>query len=505
MGGALSSNTANAVTDVTNEVSTRVGQDSNVNNTCKTKVSLKYCKIFAGRDYNQDNFCKNVATISQYQKSTIQSNLNNMIAQQMTQQASSVVGALGVGIADANNTANAFVGASTKITNSINQTATSYNFSDNEFYCTGSSVKAGRDINIKQMTENNYVSNQVLDAGVSNRIVNDIKQSISQTASAKVEGLTGLILALAFLVIAIGVMFAAPVKAVFSSKYLMITIIIVVILIIVVVMYLRKSWPFFNDIPYITLNDSCTAGDLVDVQDKTINLDTAPTRYHFPLWDSKKEAVSLLMMGVAGKTTFKDLNKQPNDDAELKKKSAEDINKYIGDINKDIKKFCETRNITPSFNIEKFTPDDSSTEDYYDQFQNQITEQFSGTGNEEHLKILRYVICNGINSTIPATPFFDLNIKIDGDYTKIIDTDKKDNKDKIYTFTPKSVDIKNWDCIEGLSGGTIKGKFGVCPTNSYKFQKFMRKGGFAILILMVLFPIIYLLVLKPKKGDVKKK
>ncbi len=317
MGGALSSNTANAVTDVTNTVSTQVGQDSTAKNTCSNKVDIKNCKIFAGRDYNQDNFCKNVATITQYQKSTIQSNLNNMIAQQMTQQASSVVGALGVGIADANNSANAFVGASTKITNSINQTATSNNKSVNEFKCVGSSIVGGRDINIKQMTDNNYFSNQVLDAGVSNKVVNDIKQSISQTASAKVEGLTGLILALAVLIIAIGIMFAAPIKAVFSSKYLMITIIIVVILIILVVMYLRKSWPLFNDIPYITLNDqTCNAGALVDVQDKTIILNTAPTRYHYPLWDSKKEAISLLMMGVAGKTDFKDLNNKPNNDAE---------------------------------------------------------------------------------------------------------------------------------------------------------------------------------------------
>lgn len=105
------------------------------------------------------------------------------------------------------------------------------------------------------------------------------------------------------------------------------------------------------------------------------------------------------------------------------------------------------------------------------------------------------IISLEINTNIVTVP-----LTVKGDYTQITD-----NKDKIYTFTPKSVDIKTWNCTKGLSGGTIQGKFGVCPTNSYKFQKFIRKGGFAILILMVLFPIIYLLVLKPKKDDVKKK
>jgi len=503
MGASISSNTSNAVTDVTNAVSNQVGQDSSVKNDCGIRTLFTDCALFAGRDYNQTNVCKNTATIKQYQKSTIKSNLNNMVAQQMTQKASSAVGALGIGFADANNSANAFVGASTKITNSINQTASSTNTNYNEFRCIGSSLVVGRDINITQMASNNYMSDQVLDAGVSNKVVNDIKQSISQTASAKVEGLTGLILALAVLLIAIGIMFASPAKAVFSNKYLMITIIIVVILIIVVVMYLRKSWPFFNDIPYITLNDqTCKDGDLVDVQDKTINLNTAPTRYHFPLWDSKKEAISLLMMGVAGKTNFSDTdNTNPsNDDAMLKRKSKTDINNYITTINTDIKNFCDARKISPSplFQIKEFTPEEKSTFDYYQQFQNQITNQIF---NKEHLKILRYVICENINN---GKPFFDLNIRVDGDYTQLLPSDKT-FKDHTYTFTPKTIEISNWDCIKGLDGGTIQGKFGVCPTNSYKFQKFIRKGGFAIMILMVLFPIIYLLVLKPKKDDVKKK
>lgn len=489
MGGALSSNTANAVTDVTNSVSTKVGQDSTASNTCSSQLIFKNCSVKTGRDFNAINVCKNSANIKQYQKATIQSNLNNMIAQQMTQKASSVVGALGVGFADANNTANAFVGASSKISNSINQTARSINDSKQRFSCVGSTFTVGRDFNIKQFEDSNFISNQVLDAGVSNKIVNDIKQSISQTASAKVEGLTGLILALAVLVIAVGIMFAAPVKAVFSNKYLMITLIVVVILIILVVMYLRKSWPFFNGTPYITLNQPCSDGELVDVQDnKTIKLDTAPTRYHYPLWDSKRDSISLLMMGVAGRTSFPGKDGKIND-SEMKQKSRLDVLKYVDDINDAIKNM----NGIKSFNIDIKLSDDSSAGEYYEQLQTQMIKQFST--NREQLKILRYVMCKDINGT---SNFFDLNIKIDGDYTQ---TSKKDN---IYTFTPKDIDITNWDCIEGLGGGTINGKFGVCPTNSYKFQKFIRKGGFAILILMVLFPIIYLLVLKPKKGDMKK-
>lgn len=487
--GAVTSNTANAVTDVTNSVSSKVGQDSSVYNKCNTNVLVKNCVLRAGRDYNQENFCTNSANIKQYQKATIQSNLNNMIAQEMTQKASSVVGALGVGFADANNSVNAFIGASTKISNSINQTARANNDSVNGFKCIGSSLTAGRDINIEQLSDNNYISNQVLDAGVSNKIVNDIKQSISQTASAKVEGLTGLILALAVLLIAIGIMFTAPVKAVFSSKYLMITIIIVVILIIVVVMYLRKSWPFFNETAYITLNQPCSDGELVDVQDKTIKLETAPTRYHYPLWDSKRDSISLLMMGVAGRTSFTGKDGKIND-SEMKKKSRDDVVKYVNDINAAINNI---KGIKP-FSIKIILSTDSSAGEYYEQLQNQMMNQFSG--DKDKLKILRYVICKDINGN---GNFFDLNIKIEGDYTT-----QTSNKDNVYIFKPTD-DITNWDYIGGLGGGTIQGKFGVCPTNSYKLQKFIRKGGFAIMILMVLFPIIYLLLLKPKKGDVNKK
>lgn len=505
--GAVSSNVANAMTQVSNEVSSSITNQSENKNTCKQSIKEIDCVIDVYGDEIMENYCKNKFLVAQIQKSTINNNLNNTIAQELSQQATSKVGALGLGFSDANNYVNAMVAASNQISNSIGNVSKQTSETVQKYHCIGTRKTIHGDRIIQNMTDNNFITNQMIDAGVANSVTNDIKQSIKQTASATVEGMTGLIFALAVLVIAIGIMFASPVKAVFSSKYLMITIIIVVILVILVVMYLRKSWPFFNDIPYVIVTSPCD-NDLIDITDDKhkIKMKTSPLRYSLPLFGNQDENNIFLMClsKYIQKYNIKEDNKINNADI------AENINSFI-DVLVDVlvDKLGKDSSISNKISYLKYTINDGlidtkennigGEDDIIKDFNNKFRDLFSKESvDKDVVKHLRFICCELFNSKVNSN-VFDLQIHIDGDLVK-------NDKIEKYLYTPDITKLDDYDYISSISdGGTIQGKFGVCPTNSYKLQKFIRKGGFAIMILMVLFPIIYLLLLKPKKGDVNKK
>ena len=158
--------------------------------------------------------------------------------------------------------------------------------------------------------------------------------------------------------------------------------------------------------------------------------------------------------------------------------------------------------LNPQISYLKYTTKENNIggeDDIIKDFNNKFRDLFSKESvDKDVVKHLRFICCELFNSKVNSN-VFDLQIHIDGD---LVENDKIEK----YLYTPDITKLDDYDYISSISdGGTIQGKFGVCPTNSYKLQKFIRKGGFAIMILMVLFPIIYLLLLKPKKGDVNKK
>jgi len=506
--GAVSSNVANAMTQVSNNVSSSITNNSENKNKCEQKIEEINCVIDVHGKETMKNYCKNKFLAKQIQKSTINNNLNNTIAQELSQQATSKVGALGLGFSDANNYVNAMVAASNQISNSIGNISKQTSETTQDYTCIGTRKTIYGDRTIENMTDNNFITDQMIDAGVANSVTNDIKQSIKQTASATVEGMTGLIFALAVLVIAIGIMFASPVKAVFSSKYLMITIIIVVILIILVVMYLRKSWPFFNDIPYVSMTSPCD-NDLIDITDDKhkIKMKTSPLRYSLPLFGNQdKNNIFLMCLSKYVKkyniTQYDKLNVSV---------IGKDINSFIDMITTKLKNSLKNKSYNSSIidkisnlqykfdNDDKIVIKDDDNVDLIADFNGKFGELFSLENVDKVVvKHLRFICCQLINND-GKTPVFDLQIRIHDDLVE-------NEKIETYLYTPDTTNLDDYDYISSISsGGTIQGKFGVCPNNSYKLQKFIRKGGFAIMILMVLFPIIYLLVLKPKKGDVKKK
>jgi len=190
---------------------------------------------------------------------------------------------------------------------------------------------------------------------------------------------------------------------------------------------------------------------------------------------------------------------------------GKDINSFIINITYKLKESLKNKSYNSSI-IDKISnlqykfkdgkiviKDDDDNLDLIADFNGKFGELFSkGSVNKVVVKHLRFICCQLINND-DKTPVFDLQIRIHDDLVA-------NEKIETYLYTPDTTNLDDYDYISSISGGgTIQGKFGVCPTNSYKFQKFIRKGGFAIMILMVLFPIIYLLVLKPKKDDVKKK
>ena len=285
MGGASSRNVSNAVANVLNYVQNSTTASAEGVNYLKNNVDLQNCTIILQGNFNVDSYANVSQTSTQIVTAMQDTSIKNDVQQKMLQEAVSKVGSLGIGFADASNTASMLCNVTNQIINTMKASISNFTYSSNTFTCTSSYIKANN-LNISQSTSTNFISEQTLNNSQTTEIVNTVSQSIEQKASATVQGLAGFLIALALLIAAVGWAISKPIAS--ASKSIMIPMILIVITLIVVWLYLVKAPPLFADYiivsPYLPTFGGCENTDVVQVDMRTITLkDTPPLKYNYPL------------------------------------------------------------------------------------------------------------------------------------------------------------------------------------------------------------------------------
>lgn len=458
MGQAKSKNTVDALAEIANDVVNKNTQKNNQQNSCSASVNLDNCYVKGSVQV------KNLCSVTDFSKMMQQTNTNtdvtNEIAQKLAQQATSSLGFGGIGVSDASNSASVTATATSNIKDVTVNSSDQAVQSTTNLNCENSQIEGN--VDVENILNGNFISNQFQNSTSIQDISNKISQSVSQTATAKVTGIAGALIALAILIIAIGYSFAKPITAAVSSKYIMVPIVLLIFGIILTIMYLHKSPPFFNDIPDCAYNktiaNNCNS-ECIDCTNKTIELNYIPLKYTLPIYTEitsktpslwgiyllnnlKDTGVVNFPFKVNGKLIATLLD--PNDNKPPK--GSIKINEFIDDHQNDIDMLSELRDALLS------------------------TQQLQ---------------------TIPR------DIYLKGE------SKAKSNDKNIYVYTPASNENTPAQIlINGIPSGTeypgiLEGSFGICNSNEYKFQHFMRKiGGYiligitVIVVGMVFIPVI---------------
>ena len=289
MGAAQTKNTTDLVSDVTNEImqDTQNKYDSSMveNNTIK----LGKCNIKVDGDLNVKQSAETLQKAQQLNKSMSNAAVSNNIAQKIAQEAASKVGSLGIGYADAENSVYAAVNASSTIQQALGQTLGQFSEATNSVNCENSTIDVLGNMDISQGLTAKNIGNQVLQGNQLAQINNEISQSVTQKASATVQGLAGVLIAIALIIAALGYSVAKPLSS-GSFKIIIMVVLLVVLVVIFLLLYLAKAPPFFSDLPLCAKNDgsfkTCDS-DCIDLKMQTIYMKNPPLKYHFQITGAK--------------------------------------------------------------------------------------------------------------------------------------------------------------------------------------------------------------------------
>ena len=480
MGAAISSNVVSAVSQVTNDIQTLTSASSDQNQTCQSTYNLDECIIRGGFDATET--CNIVATSSNIISQVANNNLNNQISQKLLQEAQSTVGALGLGFAEANNTANAFVGSTNNIVNSVSSSANQNSQSIKTFNCRGGTIIDGG-VKLNTTSDANFLSQQVLQNNATNQVVNNISQDITQKATATVEGLTGMLLALAVLIVAIGWVLFRPLQLALSNKIVVILIVVLIILSLLLAAFLLKWPPFFNpptDCIATTAAIGKCAGSTtcVDATPKTIQIPNPPIRYSYNIIGQGDSTVDpqnpyvpgLLQMAIANRKGWT--------------KSAYDYfqtNLVPLGVPNPLVEAGSCPNVQPPPNPPCYNTNVTAWQTYID-----ISPQ--------NVANARYVLSRDLSIDTYARIYDYESCTIDG--TPYAGAD---GATKCYKFTPDTAPTNLQSGIN--TGGTITGQFGYCDTTTYSARNYLKIGGLVLLGILLLVFIIFAI----KGGNSKSK
>lgn len=464
MGASFSSNVTQAVATVMNEIQTSSSATTDEQQSCIRSRNLDNCVIHG--NYNDKFVCNMLATSQNIVDSIKNNNLNNDISQKILQEATSTVGAAGVGFADASNAASAFINSDSSIISSVfAHTNQNQNVLDT-WTCKGGTFYG--DVNLDMQVSANFLSDQIVKDQQTNTIVNRISQDITQKATAAVEGLTGLIIAIAILIGIVGWVLFRPLQLAMGNRIVFIFIFLLILGGLLLAAFLLKWFPFNDPIDCVTTGANiggCDGAECVDATSRTIQLKAAPLRYVYDIIGKGDQSLGqnsgdsyspggyapgllqLVIMKDGGWQSDKFGNNQCFTDFEQKR--SQDPN---------------WKNV-PNPIVKKGSVYVTNEEEWLPFIKDPIN---AGLG--------RYLLCQ--------------YLQIDR-YAKIFDYEKVDGPG--YIFKP-NVDVS--DVINGITaGGTVTGSFGYCNYNSYKFQNFMKFQGAiiagVILLIIFLFIIFY--------------
>ena len=299
MGASQSSNVSQAVTNVSNFVQNSTSANANQVSDISNNVDLNKCTIILEGDFDIKAYSNEMQQSTQISTAKNDTNLSNNIQQQMLQEATSKVGTLGIGYADASNSASELVNSTNSIINSINESAVQVGNIQNNFNCNDSYIKA-KNMNIDFSSSTNFLSNQVLNQQDTSTIVNDVSQAVTQKATATVEGISSLLIALAIIIAVLIWSVGSTISKVGNTTP--VKMIFAVFLVLAVVglfswCYVGKKPPFFND------PDQCIPGsnigcasDCIKLSESTIKLDNPPLKY---LYGLNATSPNLIQMAIS--------------------------------------------------------------------------------------------------------------------------------------------------------------------------------------------------------------
>lgn len=289
MGVASSKNTAEAVASVMNYVSQSTSANSAQVNQLSQNVNFVDCDVNLTGDLNVTERADLAVSNSQIIQAKQDANLKNNIQQQMLQQAVSTVGFLGIGYADAQNDASEFVNSTSTIIQDMNTSATQYNGTNQGFTCDRSHIDA-KNININFSSSADFLSSQTLNQQQTAKIVNNISQSVSQKASATIQGISGLILII-LLIIAIIVWAVMKPLSSGSGKIVIGLGASFLMAGLLVWMYLAKAPPFFSEPNTCINNSQMGIGsdptiNCINQKPQTLALGQPPLKYIYGITDT---------------------------------------------------------------------------------------------------------------------------------------------------------------------------------------------------------------------------
>jgi hypothetical protein len=298
MGVAQSSNAASVISNISNYVNESTSANTSQIQNINQVIDIDQCALNIQGNIDITGSAEVNVSNAQIAQAVQNTNLKNNIAQQLQQEALSKVGSLGLGFADASNNASELSNASNDISQAMSVAAQQYSTTNQKFTCERSTINAAN-LDINFSTKYDVLSSQTLNQSQVSNIVNTVDQSISQKATATVEGLTGLLLMIALIIGVLGYSVSKPLTT-GGGKIIVVVAVTFILFIIVGGMYLKNTPPLFKS------PDQCIKGSQIGCQDECIDFSNnniylayAPSRYRQPVSQPTAD-IDMLRMAIAG-------------------------------------------------------------------------------------------------------------------------------------------------------------------------------------------------------------
>jgi len=540
MGASQSSNVASAVANVTNDIANKTTANTQQAAQITQRITTNGCIINAD-NYTAVESANTVQSNTQLTTALQKADVTNDIQQKLLQEATSTVGSMGIGYADASNSASMFVNSTTQITNAMETSCNQYSNTNQSWTCDRSTINA-KNININLGSTSKFLSDQVLNNSQVATVVNNVSQSATQKATSTVEGLTGFLIAVALIIAALGYSLSKPLDSA-PVKFFVGFIVIGVLVFILIYVIINKKYPF-NEYtqcsPIDNILNYSNCDQCLEIENKSVTLNQTPLRYIHDLTPSQHNSPSganLMQMIISfyGKDTanggYNRVNKIRIDqkiksyDPLAKKLGIDNIppllvvpmdssnvfqipdvflksgtgpnasictpasfvkhinGKPIGDWSS-----CPQTGTIPNSVVDPGNDNDTIMANLND------TDWSTGSGNyfdpsnaEVSLRsqFARYVLCDML-SVIPLTIYISedelINTVIDGNN---ITDQAKNLKGHCYQFK-----TSNTDFLSAITqGGTMIGPFGTCHNSEYKTKKALR---ITIIVTLCVIPLLFI-------------
>lgn len=561
MGSSQSKNVSDAVTNVTSNIEHSTVTNNSQVNSLQQNVNFNSCFVKADKVNIQESAKFSVKN-SQIASAMQNASVANDIQQKMMQEAASTVGVMGIGFADASNTASMTCNATTNIIDTMKTASSQGNWTSQGFTCNNSYINS-KEFDIILNADSNYLSDQTVKNDQVANIINNISQVSDQKAIARVEGIGSLLI---FLVIIIAIFVLGGAK-VLSSKSAKIVVIFICILLfgsLILGLYLKKSPPFEEPNNCISnSNTGCQEG-CVNQQESSIILNNPPLKYLYGITpsDASKPGGNLIQMVISAnqgdnKTNGgyrgdikKLLDQKINNPVYIslaKKMGIPNIpNPLIIPMNKDDHPYlipiqysqntsstdsesgkctpsilqisigstsmlssCPNNGVDPSYLSPNTSGNDSNSianlnsSDWIDYMNMNNPPSISNMDTANNRALFARFVLNdlfGINN-MDMHIYINENepVRVSGNDGMAVYDLAKNQKNNAYQFIP-TTSISSYK--DGMtSGGTLKGQIGSCNTRQYKVNNFFWKGGYGILIGIFVFAIGFLIFSKRKEKE----